>query len=149
MIRNRPTVNDPEIRLRVIRNVSGQSLVRGDAVYYLAPNDPSAGATPGGIYVGLPTANRIISLFAGLIYDDAGLADGALGLIQTNGFANYARVLRDTGFNIAIGGFLQGVVGDTTLTYSAEPFSHVVAMEAVPLGTAVVAARSVFLRCPE
>lgn len=148
MIRNRPTVNDPEIRLRVIRNVSGQALVRGDSVYYLAPNDPSAGTTPGGIFVGLPTAGRTISLFAGLVYDDAGLSDGALGLIQTNGFANYARVIRDAALSIEIGDFLQGVVGETHQIRGAA-FSHVVSMEQIPAGLATVAARSVFLRCPE
>lgn len=149
MIRNRPTPTDAEIKLKVVKNLSSQAFVRGDSVYYLAPNDPNAGTTPNGIVVGLPlNAPRIISLFAGIIYDDAGIAVGSLGQIQTSGFANYARVAGDAVTPIAVGDFLLGLVNQTHLSRSGTTFTHIVAMETVP-ALAAVAGRAVLLRCPE
>lgn len=146
MIRNRPTITDPEAQYRVFKNVSGTTLVRGASVYFLGPNEALAGTSPNSVFVSLPaTSARLTSLWAGVCHPDEGIPDGEWGRFQVSGYCDYARVAADTVSTTAIGDFLTGVLNQNHLTRTTT-FSRVVCLETIAADAlATVAVRKVML----
>lgn len=144
---NRPTVADPEIRFRTFRNISSIALARGTSVFFATIGDSNAGLSPNGISVHLcPASQRVVSLWAGIVYPDAGIAAGDYGECQVSGWCDYALVLRDPAFTINIGEFLQGVIGQPYLArLPSGTFSRVVLMETITAGASTAAGRKVML----
>jgi hypothetical protein len=143
---NRPTIADPEVRFQVFRNVSSAALARGTPVFFATVGDSGAGVAPNGISVHLcPSSGRVVSLFAGIVLPDLGIAAGDYGECQVRGWCDFALVSQDAGNVINIGEFLQGSVGNAYLVrQAAVAFTRVVLMETIQIGAAV-AGRKVLL----
>lgn len=144
---NRPTVADPEVRFRTFRNVSSATLARGTSVFFATLGDASAGNSPNGVSVHLcPAASRGVSLWAGIVYPDIGIAAGDWGECQVSGWCDYALVLRDVAVQIDTGEFLQGSAGQPYLArFPGGVYSRVVLMETIPPGVATAIGRRVLL----
>lgn len=144
---NRPTVADPEARFRTLRNVSSATLARGTAAFFATIGDSGAGVAPNGISVHLcPAAQRVVSLFAGVVLPDLGIAAGDYGEFQVSGWCDFALVAPDAGNTINIGEFLQGSVGNPHLVrFAAGTFSRIVLMETIAASGAAASGRKVLL----
>lgn len=145
---NSPTISDPRVKCEIFKNISGATLPRGASAYFVAPSDSGAGTTPNGVVVSLTSvAGRLISLWAGIVYEENGIADGAWGRFQVSGYADYCRVIQDAAVAIAVGEFLTGVASQNYLArLNPNVFSRVVALETIQFNAApTVAGRKVMI----
>lgn len=143
---NRPTISDPEVRFCTFRNITSVTLARGTSVYFATIGDLNAGLSPNGVSVHLCQAGRTVSLWAGIVFPDAGIPAGDWGECQVSGWCDYALVRPDAGSAINIGEFLQGSAGNEYLVrFAGGTFSRVVLMETIVAGGGPATGRKVML----
>lgn len=144
---NRPTCADAETRFRVFRNISSATLAKGTPVTFATIGDSGAGVSPNGISIHLPPAvERVISLFAGIVYPDTGIPAGDYGECQVSGLCDYALVAPDAVTPISVGDFLRNATNSPFLIrYSGATYTRIAAMEAIAASGAAASARRVLL----
>ena len=104
MISDRPAISDPEHHYLVCYNISGQTLAQGSAVCWATGTNSNTNK------VTLPAAGTL-SLFAGVVADEGGLADQTWGVILTKGECSYALVMNHVAQAITAGDILIPVAG--------------------------------------
>lgn len=108
---HRQRKTDPGQSLVLLRNMSGQTLLRGSAVILDTQ-------TLDGVRVTIPSAGKL-GLFKGILWGDsdgpADLVDGAYGLFQTGGYCDYALVANHGANNTVVGDVLGLVAGQVYL----------------------------------
>jgi hypothetical protein len=114
MIRDRPSIADPERAFRVAYNASGATILRGYPVCLdIATLDGKPRITT-------PlTAGSMsnLSLFYGVAFED--ILSGAEGRIQRDGYCDYALVANHPSTNTVIGDLLLCLTGQTYLQRGA------------------------------
>lgn len=144
MIRERQSQLDPEQEFLVVRNVTGVTLTRGQAVCFDALSGNANGV--GVVY----PYSQGVGLFAGLVHGGSGggttIENQAFGRILVSGFCDWALVNPGTPMidpDVNIGDQLGPFVGETVLFRlgSALPGSEVVCMQFIPVSGGITTAR--------
>lgn len=114
MIRNRPSISDPDRVFRVAYNASGNTILRGYPVCLdIATLDGKPRVT-----TPLTAGNmNNLSLFYGIAYED--FLSGSEGRIQRDGYCDYAIVANHASNNTLIGDLLICTTGQTYLQRGA------------------------------